>query len=65
MPDTSTAYDTLVTTTIANGATWTSWTIVETRHGMIEFTDVKGNKVRSRQATLRKLVDTIKLKKLS
>jgi hypothetical protein len=65
MADTSTAYNTLVTTSIANGATWTTFTIVEKRSGLIEFTDTLGNTVRSKQKTLRKLVDTIKLKKLS
>lgn len=66
MPDTHSSYSTpLVTTTIANGATWTSWTITEYESGLIKFTDTLGNVVHSKQKSLRKLVDVLKLKKLS
>ena len=65
MADSHTAYNTIVTTTVANGATWTSFTVTEHENGLIKFTDTLGNTVHSKQKTLRKFLDMLKLKKLS
>jgi hypothetical protein len=66
MVDTNTAYTTGVTnTTIANGSTWTSFTFDNVGEGLYEFTDVQGNKVRSRQHSLVKFIAALRLAKLS